>query len=89
MRKWEKREVLSLYIAMSPSTSSLWTDYTLGYITLKVSSSKLTGYDYESGSCFLGTINPHCITIYDYETGAYYDLSCWFWQRRFGIKEIK
>ncbi len=51
-------------------------DYeTSAHVNLELSGNRFKGYDYHTGSHFSGTIRGRSISLYDYETGHYYNFS--------------
>ena len=64
------------HISGSGSRNLNFYDYeTAAHVDLKLTGKKFKGYDYHSRSHFSGTIRGRSISIYDYETGQYYNFS--------------
>ncbi len=45
------------------------------HVQLKLDGHKFTGYDYHTSNHFSGEVNGKSISLYDYETGQYYNFS--------------
>ena len=45
------------------------------HVQLKLDGKKFSGFDYHTNSHFSGTVSGSSISLYDYETGRYYNYS--------------
>jgi hypothetical protein len=60
---------------ISGSGTSLYHYGNGAYVTLQLNASRFSGFDYDSQQHFTGNVNGRSVSLYDYETGRYYNYS--------------
>lgn len=68
----------SCYISGNASSIFNYNLYDYGlssHLNLKFDNGKFSGYDYNSGFHFTGTVKSLSVTLYDYQSSSYYNFS--------------